>query len=71
MQTVLTTVQATLTACLGVVALASGLQGMLFCRCGWAERAVLLVVAFLSIDPNMVTDVIGIGLLPEFSFIRE
>ena len=60
--TVLTTVQATLTACLGVVALASGLQGMLFCRCGWAERAVLLVVAFLSIDPNMVTDVIGIGL---------
>ena len=50
------TVQAALTACLGVVALASGLQGMLFCRCGWAERAVLLVVAFLSIDPNMVTD---------------
>lgn len=59
---VLMTIQAALTACLGVVALASGLQGMLFRRCSWVERAILLIVAFLSIDPNIMTDVIGICL---------
>lgn len=58
----LVTLQAALTACLGVVALASGLQGMLFCSCGWPERAVLLAIALLSIDPNMATDLVGIGL---------
>ena len=58
----LVTLRAALTACLGVVALASALQGMLLRRCGWPERIVLLAVAILSIDPNVVTDVAGICL---------
>ncbi|MCQ4725475.1 TRAP transporter permease [Anaerotignum faecicola] len=54
--------QAVITASLGVIALSAALQGMLFDKCSFIERAMLLVAAVLAIDPNGFTDLIAVGL---------
>jgi TRAP transporter 4TM/12TM fusion protein len=54
--------RAMLTGGLGVIALAAGLEGQLLRRATAVERGLLLVAAFLLIDPGAVTDVIGLGL---------
>lgn len=58
----LATLWAFLTACLGVSALAAGLQGWLFGPCNLAMRLMLLVAALLAIDPGLHTDMIALGL---------
>jgi TRAP transporter 4TM/12TM fusion protein len=52
-----------LTGGIGVVALAAGLEGYWLRPGTWLERALMLAAAFLLIDPSLVTDVIGLGLL--------
>jgi TRAP transporter 4TM/12TM fusion protein len=51
---------AVVTAVLGVLALASSLEGYLLINCKWWERAALFVSAFLLIKPGIYTDLCGI-----------
>jgi TRAP transporter 4TM/12TM fusion protein len=55
--------RAVLTGTVGVVALAAGLEGYLMRPALWIERAAFLAAAFLLIDPGLVTDLVGGGLL--------
>ena len=50
-------------ASIGVVCLAAGLQGWLLRDATWWERVMLLGAAILLIKPGYVTDAIGLGLL--------
>ncbi|MDR3073982.1 MAG: TRAP transporter permease [Deltaproteobacteria bacterium] len=61
-QDTLLTVWALLSASLGVAALAAGLEGWLFGPCTVPMRLLLLTTAGLSIDPNLVTDAVGLAL---------
>jgi TRAP transporter 4TM/12TM fusion protein len=55
--------QAVVTGGIGVVALAAGLEGYLLRTATWLERGLLLAAALLLIDPQLVTDLLGLGLL--------
>ncbi|WP_334476380.1 TRAP transporter permease [Bradyrhizobium sp. AZCC 1699] len=55
--------RAVLTGTIGVIALAASLEGYFLRVATWFERALFFVAAMLLIDPNAITDVIGLGLL--------
>lgn len=50
---------ALITASIGVVALAGGLQGWVLNKTNWIQRIMLFATAFLMIDPNIVLSIIG------------
>ena len=50
-------------ALLIVIALAAGLEGYWLRSATWLERGLLLGAAFLLIDPALITDLVGVGLL--------
>ncbi|MFZ5943729.1 MAG: TRAP transporter permease [Bacillota bacterium] len=52
-----------LTATVGIIALAAGLEGWLVKRCSWSERILAIAIAYLFVDPSGVTDIYGIALL--------
>jgi TRAP transporter 4TM/12TM fusion protein len=54
---------AVLTGSIGVIALAAGLEGYFLRVATWFERVLFLAAAMLLIDPNVVTDAIGIVVL--------
>jgi TRAP transporter 4TM/12TM fusion protein len=54
---------ASLTACVGVLALAAGSMGYLLRPAGLVERLALLAAALLLIKPGFYTDLAGFGLL--------
>ena len=54
--------KAVITACVGTVALAAGLNGYLLNKCNMAERILLVVSAITMIHPGAFTDIIGIVL---------
>jgi TRAP transporter 4TM/12TM fusion protein len=55
--------RAVVTGSIGVVALAASMEGYFLRTATWLERGLFLVAALLLIDPNFITDVIGIGVL--------
>ena len=55
--------RAVLTGTIGVVALAASLEAYFLRQATWIERALFFVAALLLIDPNTITDVIGLVLL--------
>jgi TRAP-type uncharacterized transport system fused permease subunit len=55
--------RAVATGTIGVIALAASLEYYFLRRATWLERGLFFAAAMLLIDPNVVTDVIGIGLL--------
>jgi TRAP-type uncharacterized transport system fused permease subunit len=55
--------EVTVTAAIGIVALAGGLQGWLFKRTNVAERIMLVVAGFMLVYPTAIFDAIGIGLV--------
>jgi TRAP-type uncharacterized transport system fused permease subunit len=55
--------QAFVTGSIGVIALAAGLEGYFLRTASWLERGLFLGAAVLLIDPRLVTDVAGLGLL--------
>ena len=57
------TIRSVLTAIIGVVCLAGGLQRYLLTRANLVEALLLLAAAFTLIDPNLMTDVVGLGFL--------
>ena len=60
------TLQATITALIGVIALAGGLQGWFMANLKRYERLVLLIAALMLLDPHLITDVIGLAILGAF-----
>ncbi|WP_096201789.1 TRAP transporter permease [Bacillus sp. FJAT-45350] len=50
------------TAIIGVISLASGLQGWLLTNVNWIKRGLLIIIAFLMIEPTLLMDFIGISL---------
>jgi TRAP transporter 4TM/12TM fusion protein len=55
--------QAVVTGGIGVVALAAGLEGYLLRTASRLERAMFLAAGLLLIDPQLVTDLLGLALL--------
>ena len=55
--------QAVVSGGVGVVFLAAGLEGYLFRRATWLERALFVAAALLLIDPRLLTDLLGLGLI--------
>lgn len=55
--------QSCVTATIGVLAMAGGIQGWLFTKCSLAERIFLIAGAFCMIISGTVTDIIGIALV--------
>ena len=55
--------QALVSGGVGVVFLAAGLEGYLFRRATWLERGLFVGAALLLIDPRLLTDLLGLGLL--------
>lgn len=60
------TIQATITALIGVIALAGGIQGWFMKRLTPFERVVLLAAAAGLLDPGLLTDIIGVAVLVAF-----
>lgn len=55
--------QVTLTAAVGIAALAGGLQGWLLKRTAYAERWMLLAAGFALVDPTATSDIVGFALV--------
>jgi TRAP transporter 4TM/12TM fusion protein len=55
--------QAVVSGGVGVIALAAGLEGYFLKPATWLERGLFLAAALLLIDPQLVTDVLGLGCL--------
>jgi len=55
-------ITAFITATLGIVCLAAGVQKCFLIRTTWYEIIILLAVAFLMIKPGILTDSVGFGL---------
>ena len=54
--------EVTVTAALGIAALAGGVQGWLFKRTTWIERGMLIVAGLALVYPTTTADVLGLGL---------
>jgi TRAP transporter 4TM/12TM fusion protein len=52
----------TITAALGIAALAGGVQGWLFKRTTWIERVMLIVAGLALVYPTATADIVGLGL---------
>lgn len=68
--TVLGTVWAVFTACIGTVALVGGLEGWFLRKTSWPERLVLIVVAPLMLYPGHLTDGIGFAFLSAIALFQ-
>ena len=55
--------RAAITGSIGVVALAASMEGYFLRPASWLERVLFLAAAFLLIDPGLLTDLIGLGVL--------
>ena len=55
--------EVTVTAAIGVAALAAGFQGWALKQTTMVERTMLLVAGFALVYPTMVADLVGIGLV--------
>jgi TRAP transporter 4TM/12TM fusion protein len=56
-------IQAAVTSLVGVICLGAALEGYFIHRANWIQRIMLVVTAMALIDPGLLTDLIGIGLL--------
>src|SRR6266702_3693668 len=52
----------TITAALGIAALAGGVQGWLFKRTTWIERVMLIAAGLALVYPTTTADIVGLGL---------
>jgi TRAP transporter 4TM/12TM fusion protein len=61
----------TVSAVVGVMCLAAGLQGYLLREARWWERALLVIAALLLIKPGYISDAIGLVLLAAVLFSQK
>ena len=59
------------TALMAIIGLAAGVQGYYFSVLSIFERVLLLIVPFLLIEPNILTDVIGLVILVSVSLLHR
>lgn len=57
---ILLALKAILTAMVGMVGVATGFTGYFKSTCAWWERILLLGAGLLLIDPNTITDIVGV-----------
>jgi TRAP-type uncharacterized transport system fused permease subunit len=67
---------AVITAALGTLALAAGVQGWLLKRPGLLQRGALIIASLALIKPGLATDLLGLGLLalvaiPQYFALRS
>jgi len=62
--------KAAITASVGTIALAAGLNGYLFKKCSIAERILLVVSAIAMIHPGAMTDIVGIAVLAAIMILQ-
>jgi TRAP transporter 4TM/12TM fusion protein len=55
--------RAVVTGSIGVVALAASMEGYFLRTATWFERLLFFIAAMLLIDPNAITDIIGLSVL--------
>jgi TRAP transporter 4TM/12TM fusion protein len=55
--------EVTITAAIGIAAIAAGFQGWMFVRTTLPERIMLIVAGFALVYPGMIADVLGFGLV--------
>jgi len=67
----ITIATSSLSACIGVMCFAAGLQGYLLREARTWERVVLLIAAILLIKPGYVSDAIGLALLIAVGFAQK
>lgn len=60
-----------LTGLFGVLCIACAFEGMLFRKLNTVHRIALFCVGLLSVDPGMITDLIGIGIFIIILFINR
>src|SRR5467141_1532835 len=60
----------TITAALGIAALAGGVQGWLFKRTTWIERLMLIVAGLALVYPTATADIVGLGLFAVVAAIQ-
>jgi len=56
-------IQITITSMIGITCFAAVLQGWLLMSMNWMQRVMMVVAALLTIDPSLVTDLIGAVLI--------
>src|SRR5699024_8843483 len=56
-------IQALITASIGAICIASGIQGWLLAKTSVIQRILLFIVAFLTFSSSLLTDLIGITIL--------
>lgn len=54
---------AAVTALIGAITLGAGLQGWLIRKCTLIERILLFVAALTTLNPGLITDIVGLGFL--------
>ena len=55
--------EVTITAAIGIAALAGGLQGWLLQRTNWLERSTLIIAGIVLVYPSQVLDYVGLALV--------
>jgi len=61
--TPLQVIQIVITSVIGMLGVGAAMEGYFLTHAGWVERGMFLVGGLLLIDPGLVTDVIGAGLI--------
>ena len=62
-QGVLAAIQVIITSCLGIFAIAAALEGYIVTRTPWWQRILLAAGGLCLIDPDLMTDVVGIAVI--------
>ena len=60
---VLTVIRICITSVVGIVAVASALEGYLKCKMSWPERIAALGAGLMLIHPELITDIVGVALV--------
>ena len=60
---VLTVIRITITSIIGIVGVASALEGHMQCKMSWPERICALGAGLMLIHPELITDIIGVALI--------
>ena len=55
--------EVTITAAIGIAAIAAGFQGWMFLRTTWFERIILIISGFALVYPGAIADIVGFGLV--------
>ena len=67
----ITVIRIIITSIIGIVGVASALEGYLSCKMSWPERIAALCAGLMLIDPSFITDVIGVILVASIVLLQK